>query len=374
MSSGAFHSRLLRQVEQEIERAQLAGRQPQAQALRARRCGLLARQGQLELARAELTALYQAVFASPQPELGAWLHLAEALLLFYGGYDSSSARERLLRADAVAQTAGCAEVQVEAHAFLAHLAFVDHRPEHLVQHVQTVRALARPEDAAALARCHLVVALAHHLADSQEAAQPWYQRARGLAAGCGDDALISALLYNMAVIRVARLREAELADGAARGPLPMAAVDSIAHFDGAMGVAALDVLTPLLRAQVLVAAGQFEPALPLYQESLPGTVGIGLGRLGSSLMADLAWCRVHLGQAETALAQARQAELEIDPGCHADDLGITHARLAQVYEHLGQAEPAQHHRALAVQAWQAWRALQLRWRAALSAAGLQQPA
>ncbi|MBH9578051.1 hypothetical protein [Inhella proteolytica] len=373
MSAGAFHSRLLRQVEQEIEQAQLAGRQLQAQTLRARRCGLLVRHGQLDLARGELTALYQALFASPQPELAAWLHLAEGLLGFYGGYDSHSARERLLHADAVAAEAGCLEVQVEAQAFLAHLAFVDHQPEQLVTHALAARALAQPEQGAALARWHLVLALAHHLTDSQETAQPWYQRARALAAGCGDDALVSALLYNMAVIRVARLREAELADGAARGPVPMAAVDSITHFDGAMGVAALDPLTPLLRAQVLVAAGQFEQALPLYQDSLPETVGLGLSRLGSSLMADLAWCRARLGQADTALAQARQAELEIEPACHPDDLGITHSRLAQVYDYLGQAEAAERHRTLAAQAWMAWRGLQARWRAALAAAGLQQP-
>ena len=370
MAQAAFHSRLLSQVEQEIEQAQQAGRQPQARVVR---CSLLVRQGQLDLARAELTALYQALFASPQPELGAWLHLGEALLAFYAGYDSHSARERLLRADAVAQTADCVDVQAEAQAFLAHLAFVDHQPELLTQHALAARALARPEHGAARARWHMVLAQAHHLADSQEAAQPWYQRARSLAAGCGDDALLSALLYNMAVIRVARLREAELADGAAGGPVPMAAVDSIAHFDGAMGVAALDMLNPLLRAQALVSAGQFEQALPLYQASLPETLGIGLGRLSSSLMADLAWCRVHLGQADTALAQARQAELEIEPGCHPDDLGITHSRLAQVYEHLDQAGAAERHRALAEQAWTAWRALQLRWRTALAAAGLQQP-
>ncbi len=373
MSGGAFHSRLLRQVEQEIEQAQQAGRQPLVQTLRARRCGLLVRQGQLDLARAELTALYQALFASPRPELGAGLHLAEGLLQFYSGYDSHAARERLLRADAVAAEAGCTEVQAEAQAFLAHLGFVDNQPELVVRHALAARALTQPEHGAAQARWHLVLALSHHLADSQEAAQPWYQRARALAAGCGDDALISALLYNMAVIRVARLRQAELSDGEMRGPVPMAAVDSVAHFDGAMGVAALDPLTPLLRAQVLVAAGQFEQALPLYQDSLPETVGLGLGRLGCSLMADLAWCRARLGQFETARAQARQALLEIGPSCHADDVGITHARLAQLHEHLGEPELAAQHRVEAARAWAAWRELQARWRTALAEAGLQQP-
>lgn len=365
MSSGAFHSRLLRQVEQDIEQAQVGGQQLQAQCLRARRAGLLARQGQLELARQELTQLHQAAFSSPHPVLGAWLHLAEALLSYYTNYDAG-ARERLLRADRAAQGVGCVEVQVEAQAFLAHLGFVDHQPERLVAHARQCLQQARAEDGPALARVHMVVGQALHLADSLEAAQPWYAKARALAASSGDDALTSALLYNMAVIRVARLREAELADGLGGTPALMVAVDSVAHFDRAMGVAALDLLTPLLRAQVLVSAGDFAEALPLYEASLPETLSRGLGRLGSSLMADLAWCRVQLGDADIALAQAHEAEQELDPACHDDDRGITHARLAQVYAHLGLDEEAARHQGLAVQAWGRYRELQTRWRAALA--------
>ncbi|MBB5203079.1 hypothetical protein HNQ51_000372 [Inhella inkyongensis] len=372
MASGAFHSRLLRKVEQDIALAQQAGQQMQALCLQARRAGLLARHGQLELARQELTRLHQAAFASPHPGLGAWLHLAEALVAYYSHYDVG-ARERLLRADSLARSAGLREVQLEAQAFLAHLAFADHKPETLVEHAQACMALAQPEDSPALARLHMVMGLALHLSDSQEAAQPWYAKARALAAQCGDDALTSALLYNRAVIGVARLREAELADGLDGSPALMAAVDSVAHFDRAMGVVALDILTPLLRAQALVSAGEFAQALPLYQDSLPETLAHGLGRLGSSLMADLAWCRVHLGAAEqeAALALAQQAELELDPACHDDDRGVTHARLAQVYVYLGQPEQAAAQQALARSAWQAYRSLQARWRTALAGSGLQ---
>ena len=82
--TGAFHSRLLRKVEQDIAQAQLQGQQLQALCLRARRCGLLARQGQLELARSELTPLHQAAFASPHPKLGAWLHPEFSARIFGG--------------------------------------------------------------------------------------------------------------------------------------------------------------------------------------------------------------------------------------------------------------------------------------------------
>lgn len=360
-----MHSRLLRRVEQDIESHQKAGQHMQALCLRAQRAGLLARQGLLEPARAELTGLHQAAFASPHPRLGAWLHLVEALLAYYTNYDPA-ARDRLLRAEALGRAAGCREVQVEALAFLAQLAYVEHQPELQIEHARACLALAQPEDGVALARAHMALGMAHHLCDSFEAAQPWYARARADAAGCGDDALTSALLYNTAVIRVARLREAELADSQPKGPALMVAVDSISHFDRAMGVASLDMLTPLLRAQVLVSAGEFAEALKLYQTHLPEALSRGLERLGSSMGADLAWCRVHLDERETALATAREAELELDPRTEDDDRGVTHARLAQVYAALGLEADAARQRELAARAWDAHRALQARWREALA--------
>ena len=370
--NGAFHSRLLRKVEQDIAQAQQAGQQMQALCLQARRAGLLARHGQLELARQELTRLHQAAFASPSPALGAWLQLAEGLLAYYNSYDEG-ARNPLIKAEALARAANLREAQVEVHAFLAHLGFVGLDAEALVRHGGACMAMAQAEDAPALARLHMVLGQAWHQSDSLEAAQPWYARARSLATRCGDDALTSALLYNTAAISLTRLREAELADGLNRNPALMAAVDSVAHFDRAMGVAALDILTPMLRAQALISAGQFAQALPLYQESLPATVAHGLGRLGASLMADLAWCRVNLGAAEQepALALARQAELELDPACHDDDRGVMHSRLAQLYAHVGQPAQAQAHREQAAQAWQAWRASQARMRDALAGSGLK---
>lgn len=362
----SVQSRLLRRVEQEIETAQRAGQQMQALCLRAQRAGLLARVGQLEPARAELTGLHQAAFASPHPRLGAWLHLVEALLAYYTNYDPA-ARDRLLRAEALARAASCREVQVEALAFLAQLAYVEHQPDVQIEQARACLALAQPEDGVALARVHMALGMSHHLCDSFEAAQPWYTKARTLAAACGDDALTSALLYNTAVLRVARLRESELADGQPSAPALMVAVDSISHFDRAMGVASLDMLTPLLRAQVLVSAGEFAAALKLFQEHLPEALSRGLERLGSSMLADLAWCRVHLADRETALAQAREAELDLDPRTEDDDRGVTHARLAQVFASLGLAEDAARQRTLADQAWAAHRALQVRWREALAA-------
>ncbi|MFN4115459.1 MAG: hypothetical protein ACK4F7_03040, partial [Inhella sp.] len=76
-------SRLLARVEADLDAAQRGGQQLQAHTLRAQHAMLLIRQGDLDGARADLTVLHQAAFASPHPQLAAWLHLAEGLMAYY---------------------------------------------------------------------------------------------------------------------------------------------------------------------------------------------------------------------------------------------------------------------------------------------------
>lgn len=365
MNAPGSHSRLLRTIEQAIADAQRDNQHLQAQCLRARRAGLLARLGQQETARAELTALHQGAFASPNAKLSAWLCWAESQVAYYTQYDMG-ATTWLVQAEQQGRAAGCLEVQVEALAFLAHLAFTDHRPEDAAVAIGRCLALALPEHGAALARVHMVMAQSLHLAQGLESAQPWYARARVWAAACGDDATMSALMYNTATLRVACLREAELADGRALAPVPMAAVDSVAHYDQAMGVAGLAELTPLARAQMLISAGRFAEAMVLMPVNLSDTQRLSLGRLSPPLRADWAWCALNLGDPAMARIQADQALLEIGPHCHADDRGCTHARVAQVYRGLDLPALAEAQALLATAAWGQWRALQARWRAALA--------
>ena len=129
-------------------------------------------------------------------------------------------------------------------------------------------------------------------------------------------------------------------------------------------------LRPVLRAQVLTMQGGFDEARQLYEEHLPQAMSLGLERLGSSLLSDLAWCRANLGQHEHALHQAREAEIELDPDCELDDRAITHSRLAQTFRLLGEIADADRHQALADEAWQQFADQQRQWRDLLGASGL----
>ena len=366
--NAALKSRLLRQLDQQVA----AAPSPMASvAPRARRAMQLARHGALSEAREALTTLHQLSFQHPHADIGAWLHLAEGLMTYYNGFSAQPAQERIQRAHAIAAShAGMEEVQVLADAWLAQLAFVRHDLDGMIQHARRCLAVAREnEDHGALARLGMALGLSWHYAGDGDAAQRWYQRARRHAATEGDDTTLSALMFNMAAMRVALLRRESL-NARVRVQEMLLSVDSIRHYDAAVGAAMMNELTPVLRAQVLTVEGRFEEARALYEQHLPQAMSLGLERLGSSLLSDVAWCRANSGQPELALRQAREAEVELDPSCELDDRAITHSRLAQVFALLGEAADAQRHDALAKEAWDQFASQQQHWRDALLESGL----
>ncbi|TXD79104.1 hypothetical protein FUT87_04455 [Mitsuaria sp. TWR114] len=366
--SPAIKSRLLKQLEKEIA----AAASPMASAgARAKRAMLLARHGAVGEAREALTALHQLSFQHPHPEIGAWLHMAEGLMSYYNGFVAQQAWDRIQRAQAIAGSApALVEVRVLAAAWLAQLAFIRHDPAALVEHARRCLDEALPDHHVALARVAMAMGVGWHYAGDVESAQRWYIRARHHAAVEGDDASLSALMFNMAGMRASQLRRESLWAHAARGPELLLTVDSMHHFDEAVGAQMMGELRPVLRAQVLTMQGGFDEARQLYEEHLPQAMSLGLERLGSSLLSDLAWCRANLGQHEHALHQAREAEIELDPDCELDDRAITHSRLAQTFRLLGEIADADRHQALADEAWQQFADQQRQWRDLLGASGL----
>jgi len=359
-------SRLLKQLDRQIAAAPSP---VQAACFKAKRAMLLARHGALAEAREELTGLHQLAFQHPHPEIGAWLHMAEGLMSYYTDF-SASTQDKVQRAYAIAKSVGIGEIEALACAWLAQLAYVRHDLPAMLAHVHICLQTAAPEHRVARSRAGMCMGLAWHYAGAQEQAQPWYARARAHAAAEGDDATLSALMYNMAEMRTAEARRLALAAPAQARPELLLGVDSVRHYDAAVGAAAMAGLTPVLRAQILVIQGDYEQARQLYEEHLPLAMSRGLERLGSSLLADLAWCRINCGQREHALHQAREAEIELDPRCDVDDRAATHSRLAQVYAALDDQANAQRHAEAAQREWVEFARQQQSWREQLTAAGL----
>ncbi|MDN3544298.1 MAG: hypothetical protein ACK4S6_20110 [Roseateles asaccharophilus] len=365
----AISSRLLQRLDQAIAGASdpiLAG------SWRVQRAVLLARHGRMAEAREALTALHQLAFQHPHPILGAWLHYAEGLMSYFSDF-GSAAGDKIRRAQAMAQMAGLRQLEALCAAWLAHIAYVQHDVALVAHQAQTCLRLAGEAQHDARSRLAVALGLAYDFAGRLETAQAWYGLARRHAAAEGDDATQSALIYNMIEVRCARQRRESLAHPARPVPELLLGADSVKHYDAAVGGSAMSELTPVLRAQILVVQGDYAQAQALYEAYLPQAMALGLARLGSSLLADLAWCRVNLGQREQALRQAQEAEFELDPACDVDDRAATHSRLAQVYGALGDASAAERHAALAAAEWAEFERQQAHWAATLDTAGLGRP-
>ena len=347
----------------------------EAKCLRAERAGLLARQGQLEAARAVIDELSAQLAWQPNTPLRAWLALAEGLHAYYSTL-GPSAQTGIEQAHALTQGFGALKrLHALAAAWLANMAFANDDMPRMATLLREAFDTALPEHHGARARAALVAGYAYHFAADSTRAQPWYEASRRHAIAEGDETHLSALMHNQAWMRASQARLALLFDsdgadaahGAAVSHALMGA-ESIGHYDAGIGTASLGALVPMLRAQVLTAQGRWADALALFESHFDAALADGLTRQAPCLLADRAWCEWHSGQARKAQALAAAAEQALTQPCDTDDRAMASARLAQVYAALGDAAAAKRHREASITHYAAHREQQQRIAALLDGA------
>jgi tetratricopeptide (TPR) repeat protein len=324
----------------------------EADCLRAERAAYLARLGRFEEVQAELAALHERYDARPNVEISAWVNLVEGVEI-HSRSMGKAARDKILRAHALSGAAGLPKMRALSAAWLAHLDFLLADVASMTRHADEALTLAHKSHDAARARANLVVAQGYHQGGRLDLALPWYFCARQHAISDGDDAMISALMHNMAWLRASNLRQEELLRGQTTcgNDHALLSAQSTEHYDLLVGATNLQGHIPMLKAKLLVSKGQPADALVLFDEYLHTAIGEGLGRLQADLIADRAWCRVQLGQMLEARGDANLAESNIDPQGQFDDRAFAHSRLAEVFLALGSPEAAAHHQRLAEIAW-----------------------
>jgi tetratricopeptide (TPR) repeat protein len=359
-------SRLLSRLDTDIRGApdELA-----ADSLRCERAAYLARLGDFDEALREIGALRQRYGRQPSTTISAWLHLAEALVGHYTDL-GPAARDKLARAHALSAAAGLKPLQALSAAWLAHLDYLAMDAPAMVRRATEALSLAEADQHAALARAKLVIAQAYHEGGRYDRAQPWYQQARRHATADGDDATLSAMMWNMASLRVAAWRQR-----AARGTPTtdsemhlLLGTESTAHFDAMIGVRSLGALQPILRAQVCALLGRPEEALSLFEAHLDDALRQGMAPVAGLLLADRAWCRLQSRHEAAARADATAAAAALDSPGSACDRAPGHTRLAQVFDALGDAAAARRQQALGAAAWAVLETDQARMITALEAA------
>ena len=207
---------------------------------------------------------------------------------------------------------------------------------------------AAPEHRGARARAALVAGYAYHFGGAVECAQRWYEASRRHAIADGDEAHLSALMHNQAWMRASQARMALMFDATDDlGPVTQALMgaESIGHYDAGIGTASLGSLVPMLRAQVLTAQGRWAEAAELFGTHFDSALAEGLKRIAAGLLADRAWCELHLQRTEQARALAGAAEQALAEPIDIDDHAMALARLAQVQGALGDGALAASHKA-----------------------------
>ena len=343
-----------------------------ADCARAERACYWARQGNRDAATTELAALRRRYEMRPHPAISTWLSLADGLMSHFTDL-GQAARDKMRRAHALSAAGRLMPLHALSAAWLAHMDDTRMDVDSMVRHLGQALQLAQVDHHAARSRANLVAAQALHMAGRLDLANPWYQRARTHAIAEGDDTTISAIMFNMASIRAANLRQVALTGegNAMEADHVLMSAEASSSFDARAGMASAMPLLPLLRAKILALQGDPAQAVALYEAHLDGAQG--MSRMLCANLADQAWCRTQVGQFEAARADAQNAEASLLSDTQLDDRAATHSRCAQVFAALGDMAQAQRHHDLAAPLWQNYRAMQLRVVDALSRLGPNGP-
>lgn len=342
-------SRLLSALDARISRT----RDPlQNDCLRAERTTLLARQGRLEEARAELARIRARHAAKPNAVLTAWVCLGEGIATYFDNLDTG-ARDRLQRALALSQAAQSMTLASLSAGWLAQVDFATLDFPQLLQHLPFALRHSAPDEHSARSRACLVAAESFHWAERFDLALPWYTRARQHAIVEGDESMLSALMHNMAWLHVAEFRRRQVSGELAPGQARQARLgaESIERFDGMVGIGSLGSLVPVLQAQVLMLEERHGEALAIIRSNAESFICQGLSRLASVLSADIALCQLKCGDVEGARQSAAGVRALVTSQTHADDRALTFARLGQISRELGEVAEADKFDAEADSAW-----------------------
>ena len=339
-------SRLLAQLAARIA----AARDPvEAACLRAQRGIYLARQGKHTEAQAIVDAVRGEFGARPNAEVTAWISLVEALIHFYS-QPGPKALDRLRRAHALSRAMNHPLLVPLCAAWLAHIEFNASRMEPMLQYAVEALRLALPDHHAALARVSLVIADAFHYAGRFDLAKPWYAAVREHALAEGDDAMISAMLHNVAAFRA---NEVRLAD-AFGVPIPvetrraMMETESTENYDAGIGTLSMALLIPLMKAQLLATDGRFVEAIEIFDDVLERDSPENLERRKACFYADRGWCHLQLDHVELALADVERACERVGVPADSDDVAAMHARVSEILNRLGQRERSAGHKELSI--------------------------
>ncbi len=326
-------SRYLSHLESRIAREK--GR-PKEYELTLEKVSCLARLGKLQDAKHLLSEIRLRVLENPSLRASVLFHIADGLCEYYTNL-APSARDRFARALALASAADQVDLVTRAASWQALVQYGSHEFQAMITSLDQCFLNFAVANAETMSRSCLLVAQALHIANRFDLALPWYRRARHYCAEVEDDITLSALMHNMASIWASNVRNASLGGLATRDSSrqAMAGVLASMNFDELIGTAAMEILTPLLRAQIESIQGNCNAAVELYGTQLEKLEMEAMKGWRAWLRADFGWNLLRTGNYQQAILMIESAETILAEDMHPDDHAATLSRLASVYLELG---------------------------------------
>ncbi len=312
--------------ERQLKRAELAAYQ--------------ARIGSFDLARLEIDSLRKENSNQPFIKVSISIHIAEGLLCYFSGVGIVG-NDSMERAYALSVAGDEIQLQAISASWLAQWEYTRFNFDALWRYVAESLRLAKPENAAAIARAHLVGAQALHFAGRADLSKDWYRRSHEIASRVQDDATVSAILHNTSWLQMLSIRQAVLSGvgTGSDGRQALLNAQSTANFDLLHGKSSWNQLKPLLQAQILSLVNKPEEALAIYLANVDEIYAAG--RLRSNLSADMAWCFLRQHRYGEALTWAHIAEAALSEITHLDDHAAAHSILSMVYFGLSMLEQSE---------------------------------
>lgn len=320
--------------------------------LRAERAAYLARRGDSTTAESELSALRLSGLHIRSAAISSWINFAEGMQFHCNGMDRA-ASEKWQRSRAIADSGGLKYLSSLVSSWFFFLNYTCASIPLMKEDLQRCLILRAELNDQAKSRLALTIAQCFHVYGDVQSAKRWYTLSRLRALAYGDDVMLSALMHNMAWIRVSNarnevLRGLTLSDS--RELIYLGAETTVAY-EGLVGISSFGTMTPLLQAQVQMLNGQYSSAEDIITRNMDMVANSGIGRVRAGLLADRAYCRALVGNGDAALVDVNAALSLARDDVHIDDLAVLHSRVSLTYTALGIEKQAQLHQIYANEDW-----------------------
>ena len=282
------------------------------------------------------------------PEVASWLMLAEGVIHYFE-VNTKDAYDRIRRAYGLAVALQNEPALPVCAAWMAVVEFHDGEYTQMSAHIEEALTTAKADDHPAHARASLVLANSYHFSGSYSLARPWYERTRIRSADDGDNATLSAMLYNVAAIRAANVRLDDTFGIESPAETHRAGMEiaSSRHFDHAINSHGLGFLPLLLRGLIKTLSRNFDEALNLYREVEKSRLQ---PQMLSPMYVDIAWCLVNTGDIDGSIQYMQSAIDNTDHLFESDDRAYVNSRISQILRILNRSPESEKFELIAVAA------------------------